>query len=74
MPELNYEAWEEFLEGMPQAHLLQSGSWGELKRDFGWDIMRIADWGGGDTDWSADFIPPAASGVQPGLYPARTSK
>ena len=42
MPELNYEAWEEFLKGVPQAHLLQSGSWGELKRDFGWDIMRIA--------------------------------
>lgn len=28
--------WEQFLAGEPEAHLLQTGAWGELKSQFGW--------------------------------------
>jgi len=36
MPELNRTQWDDFLAGYPDAHLLQSGAWAELKRGFGW--------------------------------------
>jgi peptidoglycan pentaglycine glycine transferase (the first glycine) len=33
--------WNKFLEGHPNAHLLQMGEWGELKKDFGWEPARL---------------------------------
>ena len=42
MPELNREQWENFLQRCPQAHLLQTAAWGELKAAFGWQPVRIA--------------------------------
>jgi len=36
MPEVNLTDWNHFLESHPDAHLLQMGEWGELKKDFGW--------------------------------------
>ncbi len=33
--------WNKFLENHPDAHLLQMGEWGELKKDFGWKPVRI---------------------------------
>lgn len=33
--------WETFLEGFPEAHLLQTSAWGDLKSGFGWKIERI---------------------------------
>ena len=36
MPEVNLTEWNHFLESHPDAHLLQMGEWGELKKDFGW--------------------------------------
>lgn len=33
--------WREFLTDQPQAHLLQTAAWGELKSHFGWDVVRI---------------------------------
>ena len=33
--------WKEFLAAHPEAHLLQTGEWGELKSAFGWEPVRI---------------------------------
>ncbi len=41
MPEVNLAAWNHFLESHPNAHLLQMGEWGELKKYFGWKPVRI---------------------------------
>lgn len=35
------EQWNEFILSHPDAHLLQTGSWGELKSSFGWKPVRI---------------------------------
>ena len=42
MPELTAEQWEGFLQSCSQAHVLQTGAWGELKAGFGWHPIRIA--------------------------------
>ncbi len=41
MPEVNLTEWNHFLKSHPNAHLLQMGEWGELKRGFGWKPVRI---------------------------------
>lgn len=41
MPELSLAEWNAFLARYPDAHLLQSGEWGELKTAFGWQAVRI---------------------------------
>ncbi|RIK30672.1 MAG: methicillin resistance protein [Anaerolineae bacterium] len=33
--------WNQFLNGHPNAHLLQTGEWGELKSAFGWKPVRV---------------------------------
>jgi len=33
---LTSDQWKEFLENHPQAHILQTASWGALKADYGW--------------------------------------
>jgi peptidoglycan pentaglycine glycine transferase (the first glycine) len=42
MPELSAAEWEEFLSGFPDAHILQTSAWGELKAAFGWIPVRVA--------------------------------
>jgi lipid II:glycine glycyltransferase (peptidoglycan interpeptide bridge formation enzyme) len=37
MDSLPLEEWAQFLEGHPEAHILQRPTWGLLKKDFGWD-------------------------------------
>jgi peptidoglycan pentaglycine glycine transferase (the first glycine) len=39
--QVNLTDWNHFLESHPNAHLLQMGEWGELKRGFGWKPVRI---------------------------------
>ena len=39
--EYSLAEWKEFLKSHPNAHILQTGEWGELKRGFGWDAVRI---------------------------------
>jgi lipid II:glycine glycyltransferase (peptidoglycan interpeptide bridge formation enzyme) len=34
-------AWDEFIQRHPEAHILQSGAWGELKSHFGWSYERV---------------------------------
>ncbi|MBK9210638.1 MAG: peptidoglycan bridge formation glycyltransferase FemA/FemB family protein [Anaerolineales bacterium] len=41
MPEVNLTEWNHFLKSHPNAHLLQMGEWGELKRGFGWKPARV---------------------------------
>lgn len=41
MPEVNLTDWNHFLEIHPDAHLLQMGEWGELKKNFGWKPVRF---------------------------------
>jgi peptidoglycan pentaglycine glycine transferase (the first glycine) len=41
MPEIALPEWNNFLNGHPDAHLLQTGEWGELKRGFGWEPVRV---------------------------------
>jgi lipid II:glycine glycyltransferase (peptidoglycan interpeptide bridge formation enzyme) len=33
--------WQAFVDDYPQAHLLQSREWGELKSSFGWEALRL---------------------------------
>src|SRR5512136_2397738 len=38
---LDAAGWDQFLSGYPQAHLLQTSAWGELKAGFGWRPERV---------------------------------
>lgn len=38
---LNQTEWDPFIEAHPEAHLLQTNAWGELKHGFGWAPVRI---------------------------------
>ena len=37
MPSVTHQQWNEFINDCPQAHILQSPAWGELKSQFGWE-------------------------------------
>jgi peptidoglycan pentaglycine glycine transferase (the first glycine) len=41
MPEVSLTDWNTFLSNHPNAHLLQTGEWGELKSAFGWEPVRL---------------------------------
>ncbi len=41
MPEVSLADWNQFLRHHPNAHLLQTGEWGELKSAFGWEAVRV---------------------------------
>jgi peptidoglycan pentaglycine glycine transferase (the first glycine) len=41
MPVLSASEWEAYLGGCPNAHLLQTAAWGELKSAFGWQPVRL---------------------------------
>ena len=41
MPVLSASEWDSFLTGYPEAHVLQSSAWGELKAAFDWTPVRI---------------------------------
>ena len=41
MPVVNGVDWEAFLAGWPEAHLLQTAAWGDLKAAFGWQVERV---------------------------------
>ena len=43
MPVVSTADWHAFLENHPEAHLLQSAEWGELKSGFGWKPVRIVN-------------------------------
>ncbi len=41
MAVLDIQAWNKFLSDHPEAHVLQSAAWGELKSSFGWFPVRL---------------------------------
>ena len=41
MPVVTSAEWETFLAAHPNAHLLQTRAWGELKLNFGWQVGRV---------------------------------
>lgn len=41
MPILNRTEWDAYLADHHQAHLLQTGAWGDLKAAFGWEPVRL---------------------------------
>jgi len=41
MAEINSEEWDGFLAHYPNAHILQSPAWGQLKADFGWQVTHV---------------------------------
>jgi peptidoglycan pentaglycine glycine transferase (the first glycine) len=41
MAELNLAEWDSFLSRFPNAHILQSAAWGELKTASGWEVHRL---------------------------------
>jgi peptidoglycan pentaglycine glycine transferase (the first glycine) len=41
MPIVSLIEWNQYLQSHPNAHLLQTGEWGELKSGFGWEPVRI---------------------------------
>lgn len=41
MSEMSLAEWNRFLQAHPDAHLLQTGEWGELKSAFGWEVVRV---------------------------------
>jgi peptidoglycan pentaglycine glycine transferase (the first glycine) len=41
MSQVSFTDWNRFLQNHPNAHILQTGEWGELKSAFGWDSVRV---------------------------------
>jgi lipid II:glycine glycyltransferase (peptidoglycan interpeptide bridge formation enzyme) len=41
MDVLSASDWDDFLQGHPDAHLLQTGAWGDFKAEFGWQAVRV---------------------------------
>jgi peptidoglycan pentaglycine glycine transferase (the first glycine) len=41
MPQVSLKEWAAFISRHPEAHLLQTGAWGELKSAFGWTPAHI---------------------------------
>lgn len=41
MSVLSVSEWDRFLQSYPDAHLLQTGAWGDLKAAFGWQADRV---------------------------------
>ena len=41
MPEVNFDTWKQFVSAHPETYILQTAEWGELKANFGWDVVRL---------------------------------
>jgi lipid II:glycine glycyltransferase (peptidoglycan interpeptide bridge formation enzyme) len=72
MPIVSLLDWNKFLSAHPNAHLLQTGEWGELKSAFGWKPVRVVN---GDVGiqilfrklllgFTVGYIPKTATGFQ----------
>jgi lipid II:glycine glycyltransferase (peptidoglycan interpeptide bridge formation enzyme) len=55
MPILSLAEWNDYLSKCPEAHLLQTAAWGELKSDFGWEPIRMAFVSEG-RNWGAQIL------------------
>jgi len=50
------EAWDEFVAGHPNGHVLQTSAWGMLKSRFGWQAERVGLFQGGDLVAGAQIL------------------
>ncbi len=41
MAEINPGEWDKFLSRYPDVHILQTSAWGNLKADFGWQVLHV---------------------------------
>ncbi len=41
MPEVSPSDWKQFIKAHPEAHVLETAEWGELKSAFGWEAIRL---------------------------------
>jgi len=41
MAEINPGEWDKFLSHYPDIHILQTAAWGNLKADFGWQVLHV---------------------------------
>ncbi len=65
MAELSASEWNTFLSRYPDAHLLQTAEWGELKSSFGWQAVRVVSGESGaqilfrrlPLGWSLAYLP-----------------
>lgn len=55
MPVFNGSEWNDFLSGFPDAHILQTSAWGDLKSEFGWEVERVVA-GTGDRQIGAQVL------------------
>ncbi|HLO17607.1 MAG TPA: peptidoglycan bridge formation glycyltransferase FemA/FemB family protein [Anaerolineales bacterium] len=72
MPIVSLAEWNRYLQNHPNAHLLQTGEWGELKSAFGWEAVRMLSGGAGaqilfrrlPLGLTIGYIPKPAIGIQ----------
>ena len=43
MPTVDVSQWDSFINRHPEAHLLQTSMWGDLKNEFGWNAQRVIE-------------------------------
>jgi lipid II:glycine glycyltransferase (peptidoglycan interpeptide bridge formation enzyme) len=76
MPIVSFSAWNQFLAAHPNAHLLQTGEWGELKSAFGWKPVRIVNGDAGvqilfrklPFGFTIGYIPKAVISIQSSVF------
>ncbi|HAG97675.1 MAG TPA: hypothetical protein DCL75_02120 [Ktedonobacter sp.] len=44
VPDSEWKKWDQFIDGHPGGHFLQSWGWGELKASAGWKPLRLSLW------------------------------
>ena len=42
MAQINPSEWDKFLAQYPNSHILQTSAWGQLKAEFGWQVICVA--------------------------------
>ncbi len=66
MTVLTPDRWNGFLEKYPDAHILQTTAWGDLKSAFGWRPIRLAV----NDIWRPGAFPQATAWFFNRLYPS----
>jgi hypothetical protein len=61
MPEVQPQEWDSLLSQYPDAHLLQTSAWGQLKSGFGWQAAQVI---GRDGPFAASGPPVELAGAQ----------
>src|SRR5688572_30208113 len=75
MPLASLTQWSQHLQRHPDVHLLQTGEWGELKSNFGWEPVRLTNGGMGvqilfrklPLRFTIGYIP--KGNIEPSLWP-----